>query len=57
MDPFDPAIQTTSVAGWQPLLTLGIFAMVGSFFLGALFTAVRRGIKEEGWFRWERKDD
>tara|TARA_B100000700_G_C15023215_1_gene846835 strand:+ start:1533 stop:1697 length:165 start_codon:yes stop_codon:yes gene_type:complete len=54
MDPFDPAIQTTASYGWQSLLTLVIFALVGSFFAGALYTAIRRGIKEEGWFR---KDD
>ena len=54
MDLFDPAIQTTSSYDWQPLLTLGIFAMVGSFFAGALYTAIRRGIKEESWFK---KDD
>ena len=54
MDPFDPAIQTTAFFVWQPLLTLGIFAMVGAFFSGALYTAIRRGIKEDGWFK---KDD
>ena len=54
MDPFDPAIQTTLSYGWQPLLTLGILAMVGAFFVGALYTAIIRGVKEEGWFK---KDD
>ena len=57
MDPFDPAIQTTASNGWQPLLTLGIFAALGAFFFGALFTAVRRGLKEDGWFKREDKDD
>ena len=50
MDPLDPALQSTAVSGVKPLLTLVIFAGVGSFFLGALFTAIRRGINEEGWF-------
>tara|TARA_B100000700_G_C14787004_1_gene734011 strand:- start:602 stop:778 length:177 start_codon:yes stop_codon:yes gene_type:complete len=56
MDPFDPAIQSTMVSGWKPLLSLGIFAALGAFFFGALFTAVSKGIKEEGWFK-NKKDD
>ena len=60
MDPLDPALQSTAVSGVKPLLTLAIFAGLGSFFLGALFTAIRRGMKEEGWFKFnqeEEKDD
>ncbi len=55
MDTFDPAINSTAVAGWKPLLTLGIFTAVGAFFFGALFTAVRKGIREEGWFTLKEK--
>ena len=51
MDPLDPALQSTAVSGVRPLLTLAIFAGLGSFFLGALVTAIRRGIKEKGWFK------
>ena len=51
MDPLDPALQSTAVSGVKPLLTLVIFAGVGSFFLGALVTAIKRGMKEEGWFK------
>ena len=51
MDPLDPAIQSTAVSGVKPLLTLAIFAGVGSFFFGALITSIRRGMKEEGWFK------
>ena len=51
MDPLDPALQSTAVSGVKPLLTLVIFAGFGSFFLGALATAIRRGMKEEGWFK------
>ncbi len=51
MDPFDPALQSTAVSGVRPLLTLAIFAGLGSFFLGALVTAIRRGMKENGWFK------
>ena len=54
MDPLDPAIQSTAVSGVEPLLTLLIFAGVGSFFLGALVTAIRRGMNEEGWFKFNQ---
>jgi len=30
--------------------------MVEAFFLGALLTAVRRGMKEEGWFGGKKDD-
>ena len=52
MDPFDPALQSTAVSGVRPLLTLAIFAGLGSFFLGAFVTAIRRGMKENGWFKF-----
>ena len=50
MDPLDSALQSPAVSGVRSLLTLAIFAGVGSFFLGALVTAIRRGMTEEGWF-------
>tara|TARA_B100000700_G_C14767395_1_gene725055 strand:- start:387 stop:563 length:177 start_codon:yes stop_codon:yes gene_type:complete len=50
MDPFDPAIQSSAVYGMRPLISLAIFTCIGAFFFGALITAVRKGIKEEGWF-------
>ena len=57
MDPFDPALQSTAVSGVRPLLTLAIFAGLGSFFLGALVTAIRRGMKENGWFKFNQEKD
>ena len=57
MDPFDPALQSTAVSGVRPLLTLAIFAGLGSFFLGALVTAIRRGMKENGWFKFNQKKE
>ena len=57
MDPLDPALQRTAVSGVKPLLTLIIFAGVGSFFLGALVTAIRRGIIEEGWFKFNQENE
>ena len=43
------------VSGVKPLLTMAIFAGVGSFFLGALVTAVKRGLKEEDWFKFNQE--
>ena len=57
MDPLDPALQSTAVSGVKPLLTLAIFAGVGSFFLGALVTSIRRGMKEEGWFKFNHEKE
>jgi len=57
MDPLDPALQSTAVSGVRPLLTLAIFAGLGSFFLGALVTAIRRGVKENGWFKFNQEKE
>ncbi len=57
MGPLDPALQSTAVSGVKPLLTLAIFAGLGSFFLGALVTAIRRGINEEGWFKFNQEKE
>ena len=57
MDPLDPALQSTAVSGVRPLLTLAIFAGLGSFFLGALVTAIRRGMKENGWFKFKQEEE
>ena len=57
MDPLDPALQSTAVTGVKPLLTLAIFAGVGSFFLGALVTAIRRGMKEDCWFKFNHQEE
>ena len=57
MDPLDPALQSTAVSGVRPLLTLAIFAGLGSFFLGALVTAIRWGMKENGWFKFNQEKE
>ena len=54
MDLLDHSLKITASLGVKPLLTLSIFAGVGSFFLGALITAIRRGMKEEGWFKFKQ---
>ncbi len=56
MDTLDPALQSTAVSGVTPLLTLVILAGVGSFFLGALVTGIRRGMKEDGWFKFNKEE-
>ena len=57
MDPLDSALQSTAVSGVKPLLTLAIFAGLGSFFLGALVTAIRRGMRENGWFKFNQEKE
>ena len=57
VEPLDQVFQNTAVTGFRPLINLVIFAFLGSFFLGALVTAVRRGIKEEGWFNLKKKEE
>jgi len=54
MESFDPGFNNTALSGVEPLISLLIFALLGSFFLGALTTAVRRGIKEESWFNFKK---
>ena len=57
MDSIDSALQVNALSGVKPLLTLAIFAGVGSFFVGALVTAIRRGIKEKGWFKFNQEKE
>ena len=57
MDSLDPALQSTAVSGIRSLLTLAIFAGLGSFFLGALVTAIRRGMKENDWFKFNQEKE
>ena len=57
MDPLDPALQSTAVSGVKPILSLAVFDGVGSFFLGALVTAIRRGMKENGWFKFNQEKE
>ena len=57
MAPLDPALQSPAISGVRPLLTLAIFAGLGSFFLGALVTAIRRGMKENGWFKFNQEKE
>ena len=57
MELVDPAFQNTVVIGVKPTIPLAILAFLGSFFFGALLTALRRGINEEGWFKFKKGKD
>ena len=57
MDVFDPAFQGSAVSGVKALISLAIFTLLGSFFFGALFTAVSRGIKDDGWFDLKKEEE
>ncbi len=49
------AFQNTAVSGVKPLISFALIALLGSFALGALVIAVRRGIKEEDWFNFKKE--
>ena len=60
MESFDSIpLQDYVKSGFLQLFTLIIFAFLGSFFLCALITTVKEGIKEEGWFKFkiEKEED
>tara|TARA_B100000902_G_C26715685_1_gene624084 strand:- start:118 stop:297 length:180 start_codon:yes stop_codon:yes gene_type:complete len=57
MEVFDPALQNSVLSGVKPLISLAIFTLLGSFFFGALLTAVRRGVKDEGWFDFKKEEE
>ena len=56
MEALDLIIQNNASSGVKPLITLAIFSILGSFFIAALITSVRGGIKEKGWckFKFEK---
>ena len=53
MEALDLIIQNNASSGVKPLITLAIFSILGSFFIAAFITSVKRGIKEEGWFKFK----
>ena len=57
MEALDIIIRNNASSVVKPLITLAIFSILGSFFIAALITSVRGGIKEEGWckFKFEKK--
>ena len=57
MEVFDPAFQSSVLSDLKPLIPLAIFTLFGSFFFGALLTAVRRGIKDDGWFDLKKEEE
>ena len=57
MEAFDLLFKNTSAYGVNPLISLAIFTILGSFFLGAFLKAVRKGIKEERWFIFNKEKE
>ncbi len=53
MDPLDPLTEIVkSGQAFSPFILIERFLwlMIGAFFLGALSTGIRNGMKEQGWF-------
>ena len=53
MEALDFIIQNNASSGVNPLITLAILSILGSFFIAALITSVRGGIKEKGWCKFK----
>ena len=56
MEVFELVFQNIPASWTKPIIYLSIIALLGSFF-SALVTALRRGIKEEGWFNTKKEKD
>ena len=53
MDPLDPLTEIVkSGQAFSPFILLEriLWLMIGAFFLGAMSTGLRNGMKEQGWF-------
>ena len=53
MDPLDPLTEIIrSGQAFSPFIIIErfIWLMIGAFFLGAMSTAIRNGMKDQGWF-------
>ena len=53
MDPLDPLTEIVkSGQAFSPLILIEriLWLMIGAFFLGAMSTGIRNGMKEQGWF-------
>lgn len=53
MDPLDPLTEIIrSGQAFSPLIFIEriIWLMIGAFFLGALSTGIKNGMKDQGWF-------
>ena len=48
MEALDLVIQNNASSVVKPFITLAIFSILGSFFIAALITSVRGGIKGKG---------
>ena len=53
MDPLDPLTEIVkSGQAFAPFIQIErfIWLMIGAFFIGAMSTAIRNGMKDQGWF-------
>ena len=53
MDPLDPLTEIIqSGQAFSPFILIErlIWLMIGAFFLGALSTGIKKGMKDQGWF-------
>ena len=53
MDPLDPLTEIIkSGQAFSPFILLErvVWLMIGAFFLGAMSTGIRNGMKDQGWF-------
>jgi len=53
LDPLDPLTEIVkSGQAFSPLILIEriLWLMIGAFFLGAMSTGIRNGMKEQGWF-------
>ena len=53
MDPLDPLTEIVkSGQAFSPFILIErlIWVMIGAFFLGAMSTGIRNGMKDQGWF-------
>ena len=53
LDPLDPLTEIVkSGQAFSPFIIIErlLWLMIGAFFLGALSTGIRNGMKEQGWF-------
>ena len=53
MDPLDPLTEIVkSGQAFSPFILIErlIWVMIGAFFLGAMSTSIKNGMKDQGWF-------
>ena len=57
MESFDSIFQDYVKSGFCSYLLWSFLPFIGSFFLVSLITSVKRGMKEEGWFKFKKEKE